>query len=73
LRGLDVLTKLGYIKDKGMEDAVKILMQKQTKEGKWMRGNTPSGRMQVNIETKGKPSKWITLFALKVLKHMNYF
>jgi hypothetical protein len=71
LRGLDVLTKLGYTKDKRLDDAIKILVKKQQKDGKWILENTPSGRMQANIETKGKPSKWITLIALRVLKRLN--
>ena len=32
--------------------------------------STPSGRMQANIETRGKPSKWITLIALRVLRRL---
>ena len=31
-------------------------------------GENNNGRFQVNIERKGKPSKWITLNALEVLK-----
>ncbi len=30
--------------------------------------DTFNGRFQASIETKGKPSKWITLRALRVLK-----
>lgn len=29
---------------------------------------TYNGRFQVDIERKGKPSKWVTLNALRVLK-----
>jgi hypothetical protein len=32
--------------------------------------NAPTGRMQANIETVGKPSKWITLNALRILKRL---
>lgn len=34
----------------------------------WTLEDTYNGRFQVNIEQKGKPSKWITLNALRVLK-----
>ncbi|MBS4015327.1 MAG: hypothetical protein KGZ86_02705 [Candidatus Latescibacteria bacterium] len=73
LRGLDVLTKLGYTNDKRLNDAVEVLLAKRKKEGCWTLENTPTSRMQANIETKGKPSKWITLIALRVLKRLNRF
>jgi len=67
LRGLWVLTKLGC-RDKRMEDALAVLREKQTSEGKWVVESTPYGRMQANLEKKGQPSKWVTLKALQVLK-----
>ncbi|HEY4674578.1 MAG TPA: prenyltransferase/squalene oxidase repeat-containing protein [Candidatus Bathyarchaeia archaeon] len=70
LRGLDVLTKLGYVKDERLNDAVEVLLEKRQKDGTWILENTPAGRMQTNIETKGKPSKWITLIALRTLKRL---
>jgi Prenyltransferase and squalene oxidase repeat len=71
LRGLDVLTKLGYTKDERLSDAVEISMQKRRKDGIWILENAPVGRMHTNIEAKGKPSKWITLIALRVLKRLS--
>jgi hypothetical protein len=70
LRGLDVLTKLGYSRDERMNDAIDILFQKRDSNGIWILENTPTARMQSNIETKGQPSKWITLIALRVLKRL---
>jgi len=70
LRGLSVLTKLGYTKDERLKDAVEILLQKRRPDGTWLLESAPTGRMQVNIETVGKPSRWITLQALKVLKRI---
>jgi len=71
LRGLDILTKLGYVKDERLNDAVEVLLQKRQSNGTWILESTPTGRMQVNIEVKGKPSKWITLIALRVLKRLS--
>lgn len=71
LRGLDVLTKLGYVEDERLSDAVQVLLQKRCPDGKWILENAPSGRMQANIETVGKPSKWITLIALRVLERLH--
>jgi hypothetical protein len=64
---LGILTQLGYY-DQRMQEAIDILVSKQDGEGKWKLENTFNGRFQTNIEQKGKPSKWITLNALKVIK-----
>jgi len=64
---LGILTKLQY-KDKRMQEAVDLLISKQDNQGKWLLENTFNGRYQVNIEQKDKPSKWITLHALLILK-----
>jgi len=64
---LGILTKLGY-KDKRMQEAVDFVVSKQDAQGRWKLENTFNGRFQVNIEEKGKPSKWVTLNALRVLK-----
>jgi len=66
---LGILTKLGY-KDKRMQEAVDLVVSKQDDKGRWKLESTFNRRFQVNIEQKGKPSKWITLNALRVLKRM---
>ena len=62
-----VLTRLGY-RDARMQDAVDLILSKQDEQGKWPLENTFNGRFQVNIEQKGKPSKWVTLNALRALR-----
>ena len=64
---LGILTKLGF-KDKRMQEAVDLVISKQDDCGRWRLESTFNDRFQVNVEQKGKPSKWITLNALKVLK-----
>ncbi len=64
---LGILTRLG-VNDERMQDALDIIVSKQDKQGQWTLENTFNGRFITNIEAKGKPSKWITLNALKVLK-----
>lgn len=71
LRGLDVLTKLGYVNGDRLDDAVEILLQKRQSNGAWILENSPEGRMQANIEMKGQPSKWITVIALRVLRRLS--
>ncbi len=64
---LCILTALSY-KDERMQEAVDLVLSKQDIEGRWILENTFNGRFQTSIEQKGKPSKWITLNALCVLK-----
>jgi len=61
-----VLTELG-IHDERMNDAIELLLSKQTEQGRWVLERTPSN-MLTKIETRGKESKWVTFRALKVLK-----
>ena len=64
---LGILTRLGY-RDERMQEAVDLLVSKQDKQGRWKLENTFNGQFHVDIEEKGKPSKWITLNAFRVLK-----
>lgn len=64
---LGILTALG-VRDERMQEAVDLVVSKQDERGRWILENTFNGRFQTNIEQKGKPSKWITLNAMKVLK-----
>jgi hypothetical protein len=64
---LGILTKLGY-QDQRMQEAIDILVSKQSPEGRWNLENSFNGRYHVNIEQKEEPSKWITARAVQVLK-----
>lgn len=64
---LGILTRLGY-KDERMKEAIDLVVSKQDEQGRWILENTYNGRFLVNIERKGKWSKWVTLNALRVLK-----
>jgi hypothetical protein len=64
---LGILTELGY-RDERMQEAIDRVISKQDKQGRWTLENTFNGRFVVDIEEKGKPSKWVTLNALRVLK-----
>jgi len=67
---LEILEIFGRlkVKDRRLEEAVALVERKRNQEGKWILENTFNGRFVADIEQKGKPSKWITLKALKVLK-----
>jgi hypothetical protein len=65
---LEIMAKLG-VKDKRLESGIELVESKRNKEGKWILEQTFNGRFFANIEQKGKPSKWLTLKALQVLKY----
>lgn len=69
LENAEVLVSLGFAGDGRMANTFKLISEKQNEQGKWLLERTSNGKMWVDIEEKGKPSKWITLNALKVLKH----
>ena len=67
LEMLGILTRLGY-HDTRMKDAVDLVVSKQDEQGRWLLEKTFNDRTLVRIERKGKPSKWVTLNALKALQ-----
>jgi hypothetical protein len=70
LRGLLVITELGYSRDERIQDALSVLLKKQTEDGKWNLEKTPSGRMHASFGKAAEPNKWVTINALKVLKNI---
>jgi hypothetical protein len=64
---LGTLTKLGY-RDERMQSALDLIIAKQDAKSRWPLEKSLNGRMQVRIERKGQPSKWITLKAMSALK-----
>ena len=81
LVGLDVLTELGYGDDRRLRPALKILQEKRRGDGTWRLDRVhPDVGAQTTvhpakeklrplvIEAPDKPSKWITMKALRVLK-----
>ncbi len=83
LVGLDVLTSLGYGKDPRMAPALDLLESKRNPGGTWnldtSHPDLPVGySYQLEgpyypfvLETPGRPSRWITLTALRVLHLAN--
>ncbi len=74
LVGLDILTQLGYGGDPRLRPALDILMKKRQSDGIWLMDRPhpdPQKPKQLVIEEPGRPSKWITLKAMRVLKRIN--
>jgi hypothetical protein len=67
LEMLEVLTGLG-IRDQRMQDALEALLARRDNQGRWALDKTFNGRYVVSIEKKGRPSRWVTLKALTVLR-----
>jgi len=65
-----VLVELGYGDDPRLSNALQFILSKQDAQGRWKLENSLNGKMWADIENKGKPSKWVTLRALRVLKHV---
>jgi hypothetical protein len=68
LETLEVLTALGYGADPRLDRAFDYVMSKRDVDGRWLLEDTLNSRARVTIERKGRPSKWVTLRALAVLK-----
>ena len=67
LEMLGLLVKLGY-RNERMQDAIDLLVLKQDEQGRWKMEKSWNSRLLVSLEKDGKPSKWVTLNALMVLK-----
>ena len=67
LEMLGIIVKLGY-HDEQMQDAIDLLVSKQDELGTWKMEKSWNSRLLVSLEKDDKPSKWITLNALRVLK-----
>lgn len=82
LVGLDVITGLGYTRDKRLKPALQILEEKRRADGTWAidaihpdLGAGAGYRLRKRpkrfaLERDGRPSKWITLTALRILKRV---
>lgn len=68
LQNLEVLVALGYGGDPRLRPALDLMLSKRDKQGRWKMEYTYNGKTWAAIEEKGKPSKWVTLRALRVLK-----
>ncbi len=70
LQNLEVLTALGCGADARLARAVDLVLSKQDDQGRWRLEYTYNGKTWADVEQKGKPSKWVTLRALRVLKRV---
>jgi hypothetical protein len=69
LRCLDYFRKAEFPYDIRMEDAVSVILKKKLKDGSWPLQAKHSGLVYFDMEKPGKPSRWNTLRAIRVLMH----
>ncbi|MGD0765786.1 MAG: nitrogen fixation protein NifH [Dehalococcoidia bacterium] len=70
LEALRVLAELGYGAKPALTDALKLVLSKQDHLGRWKMETSLNGKMWVDIEKKGQPSKWVTLQAVRMLQRV---
>ncbi len=68
LRGLEYLRSAGVTPDERVADAIEVLMSKRDAAGCWSLDTQYPGLMPVELDCgKGRPSRWNTLRALRVM------
>lgn len=67
LQNLEVLCELGFAKDERLKPAIELMLSKQDADGRWRNEYAYKGKTWVDFEKQGKPSKWVTLRACRVL------
>ena len=69
LEALFALAQIGTPMSSALEEPLRIVRSKTSAQGTWTLENSLNGKMWADVEEKGKPSKWLTLTAHRVLAH----
>jgi hypothetical protein len=68
LRGLEYLRRAGVVPDERVAEAIDLVASKRDRDGRWSLETRHPGEMPVETgEDEGRPSRWNTLRALRVL------
>ena len=69
LRGLDYLRAAGAAPDERMAEAIDLVESRRDADGRWPLENVHPGRLHFEMdEGEGRPSRWNTLRAMRVLR-----
>jgi hypothetical protein len=68
LQVAEALTEAGYGNDARLDNTYDLILSKQDEDGRWKSEYSYKGKTWADVEQKGKPSKWVTLRARRVLK-----
>jgi hypothetical protein len=69
LEAMYALATAGARMSTALEAPLQVIRDKRADDGAWLMEKSLNGQMWADVEVKGKPSKWITLFALVILDH----
>ncbi|HEY5628846.1 MAG TPA: hypothetical protein VIR16_04985 [Candidatus Limnocylindrales bacterium] len=68
LQVLEALCEAGAAGDPRLDRAILWLLSQQDEQGRWANRYAYAGKMVVDIDRPGQPSRWVTLRACRVLK-----
>ena len=68
LQIVEALVALGYGHDRRLENALKLIRDKQDAQGRWLMEYHYAGKTWGNYGRAKQPNKWVTLRALRTLK-----
>jgi len=69
LRALDYLRAAKRPWDDRLQPAIDLLKQKRRKDKRWNSQAKHPGKTHFDMERAGRPSRWVTLFAMRVFDH----
>jgi len=65
---LEVATELGRARDPRLGTSIELLLSKRGRDGRWCNEHAFNRKTWIDFERQGKPSKWVTLRACRVLR-----
>jgi hypothetical protein len=68
LQLVEALARLGYGADPRLENAIRMICQKQDSNSRWTLEYDYTGKMWVDFGAKKQANKWVTVRALQVLQ-----
>ena len=68
LQNLEVLAEAGHARDPRLVNALEWLLARAGSDGRWTNDYAYHGKTWVDFERQGRPSKWVTLRACRVLR-----
>ncbi len=68
LRALDHFQAVGAARDERLADAMEVVRRARQDDGRWLLDHSHRGQVYFEMEPVGRPSRWNTLRALRVLK-----
>jgi hypothetical protein len=68
LQVMEAVSEAGAAGDPRLRPAVEWLLGQQDADGRWKNRYPYAGKMHLDIDRPGQPSRWVTLRACRVLK-----